>query len=84
MVKVSIVGTAGKDNTSNMTAQLLSAMYEKAATLITQKFCIPNESLELVSGGAAWSGSLIVIHALSSIFIPSWLWPVSFTNLITF
>ena len=57
LVKVSVVGTAGrKEDGKKMTKELYHLMYEKAKDVIVNKFKLKLSQCH-VSGGAAWAGS---------------------------
>ena len=58
LVKVSVVGTAGrKEDGKKMTKELYHLMYEKAKDVIVNKFKLKLSQCHVVSGGAAWAGS---------------------------
>ena len=57
LVKVSIVGTAGrKEDGKKMTKELYHLMYEKAKDVIINEFKLQLCQCHVVSGGAAWAG----------------------------
>ena len=58
-VKVSIVGSAGrKEDGKRMTKELYHLMYDKAKDVIEKKFKLELPQCHIVSGGAAWAGSI--------------------------
>ena len=58
LVKVSIVGTAGrKEDGKKMTKELYNQMYDKAKDIIVNKFKLDLSQCHVVSGGAAWAGN---------------------------
>ena len=57
LVKVSIIGTAGrKEDGKKMTKEIYHLMYEKAKDIIVNKFKLELSQCHVVSGGAAWAG----------------------------
>ena len=62
LVKVSIVGTAGrKEDGKKMTKELYHLMYEKAKDIIVNKFKLELSQCHVVSGGAAWAGRICLL-----------------------
>lgn len=58
LVKVSVVGTAGrKGDGKKMSKELYYQMYEKAKTIIKEEFKLELSQCHVVSGGAAWAGN---------------------------
>ena len=63
LIKVSIVGTAGrKEDGKKMTKELYHLMYEKAKDVIVNKFKLELSQCHVVSGGAAWAGNKFYYH----------------------
>ena len=57
MVKVSIVGSAGRRaDIQRLNKALFNRMIDKAKEVLTDVWKLQFEQVELVSGGAAWSG----------------------------
>jgi hypothetical protein len=57
MVKVSIIGTAGRKDVKDLLKKYhFDFMVQKAIELITVEWGLKWEDVELVSGGAAWAG----------------------------
>ena len=68
LVRVSIIGTAGrKDDANRMTAALFDQMCAKALDLITSDLNLDIRKVVLVSGGAAWSDHVAVKLFISSL-----------------
>ena len=62
LVKVSIVGTAGrKEDGKKMTKEIYHLMYEKAKDIIVNKFKLELSQCHVVSGGAAWAGRIYLL-----------------------
>ena len=56
LVKVSIVGTAGRnEDGKKLTKEIYHLMYEKAKDIIVNKFKLELSQCHAVSGGAAWA-----------------------------
>lgn len=61
MATVSIIGTAGRGGDGNrMTRELFYSMCEKAATVLERDWAMTWDSVDLVSGGAAWAGAFCI------------------------
>ena len=59
MVKVSIIGSAGRrDDLQKLNKTLYHRMIDKAKKVITDVWKLQLDKVELVSGGAAWSGNM--------------------------
>ena len=65
-MKVVIIGTAGRgDDAQRLTPHIWQRMTEHASQKVS-KLCSDDWSLvELISGGAAWAGTLSLHHMLS-------------------
>lgn len=59
MVKVSIVGSAGRRaDLKKLNKTLYHRMIDKAKEVLTDVWKLQLDRVELVSGGAAWSGNM--------------------------
>ena len=55
--RVSIIGTAGRGaDSAKLNKEIYLKAIEKAKEIITGRFRLPLNKVELVSGGAAWAG----------------------------
>ena len=64
MVKVSIVGSAGRRaDLKKLNKTLYHRMIDKAKEVLTDVWKLQLDEVELVSGGAAWSGNMHCMHA---------------------
>lgn len=62
MVKVSIIGTAGRGPTrKRLSKDVFDFMVNKSIEIITEKLKLELNNVEIVSGGAAWAGNLAFI-----------------------
>ena len=59
------MGTAGRGpDFSKMSKMIYGKMFKKAKDIIKDEFMLKLDSVELVSGGAAWAGTLIMCKLL--------------------
>ena len=67
LTTVAVIGTAGRDKryADKMNADLFHEMCEKTERIITQDYGLSTQNIQLVSGGAAWSGNLNCSYTLS-------------------
>ena len=65
MVKVSIIGSAGRRaDLQKLNKTLYHRMIDKAKEVLTDVWKMEIERVELVSGGAAWSGGQSDMHCM--------------------